>query len=95
VRCSRCGFCCVKYETILLTKEEVKEKKFKMKRYPTPPSWNSDFSSKMVLKTKKVYISFLGKVKEVCWYFDGMTSLCVIHSDKPQVCQQFLCSKRR
>jgi len=91
--CLKCGFCCTEYKIILVTKKEAKEKQFKMKKNPEP--FESKIHSNMILKTKKVWVSILGKVEEVCYYFDGMTNLCLIHSNKPYACQGFLCARGR
>jgi len=81
----------VKYKIVLLTKKEVKEKLFKMKKNLESFGDEPRPFSNMIIKTKKIYISMLGRIDEVCWYFDGMTSLCLIHLNKPYACQQFFC----
>jgi Fe-S-cluster containining protein len=92
-KCFKCGFCCVKYEVILLTKEEVAEKKFRTKKHPY--SFESETFSDMVLDMKRVYVSVLGEVREVCCYFDEERNLCLTHSDKPIVCLLHFCSRWR
>lgn len=89
--CIKCGYCCVKYETILLLKDEVDEKKFLVEK----GAYLSEGFSHMVLKMKRVYVPFLGKIKKICYYFDETTNLCTIHSNKPFVCQQYFCSRTK
>jgi len=82
-----------------LTKEEVEKKLFKTREHPDAHhiifSQQAEFESwsNMVVKTKMAWVSMLGKVEEVCCYFDGMTNLCLIHSNKPYACRGFLCTK--
>ena len=91
--CLKCGFCCTKYKIILLTEEEVKKKLFKMKKNLKSFGDEPHPFSNMIIKTKRVYVSMLGKIDEVCYYFDGMAGLCLIHSNKPYACQKFLCAR--
>ena len=91
----------MKYKIILLTEEEVEKRSFKMQEHPDAHhiifSQQAEFESwsNMVVKTKKIYISILGKIDEVCWYFDGMANRCLIHLKKPYACRNFFCKRAR
>lgn len=89
--CLKCGLCCLEYKIILITHEEAKKKLFKTKRHPDP--FNSALFSNRILKTKKKWVSLLGRVEEVCCYFNGMTNLCLIHLNKPYACRGYFCKK--
>lgn len=96
MECKCCGWCCVRYKLVPLTEREKSEKLFKMKKNPTHRILLDDGQySDMVVKTKKVYVSLLSKVEEVCLYFDGMTALCSIYYNKPSVCNHFQCEIKK
>jgi len=87
--CSKCGFCCWKYEVTPLSVDEVKSGKFKTRKNPDFPK------EERVVSVKNMYIFALGKEKKVCCYFIADKKLCSIHNNKPDACRKFFCGIKR
>lgn len=94
-KCINCGRCCVVYTQgagAVLTKREIKAKKYDMMDRPGNfPKIPNPIWGDMIVKTETVRLTEYGIDAEVCTYLDPNTMKCTIYDKRPNICQTFNC----